>query len=311
MPLVPEAGRCPPVKNVQWHTNTCEHKKKYPDGATIGMFHIGKTGGSTVSLTLINVLNGGYTMNVSEMHTGSQKAGGGQGDAFDLIIVTSRDPVNRTISAFNYELENGNPADSIKALQACYPGNDADGKITGAVEQFALSLSDPYSACGKLSRRALTEYVGMVDPGDITKGQIGYFGHLNMGHMFYMGYDRNGEQSNLNQVRLGKTKMFLVRADSLVEDLQKALQWLCMPNVDIEQFLQNEVPELTTKPDGTRMSSRHDDTELSPEARKSMETMLGAEYSLLEQLEMLAVNGRDKKTAAKVAKIDHAPAWDA
>lgn len=120
----------------------------------VALMHVGKAAGSTVVETLKAA-----PVNFTQFHILSW----GQLNAsdFDLFVVVTREPVSRTISAFNYNHPIGgsldlNATNTIKDVAEAYP-ELADftrcfSALPGGVNDWAEALSED-SDCGRAARK--------------------------------------------------------------------------------------------------------------------------------------------------------------
>jgi hypothetical protein len=319
------AACCPAPPNTVWGTEDCQWKEKFPMGAKIGFVHVGKTGGSTIGAWLgvmtADAISGGKQLNISELHTSASHIGGGLDRVWDLLIISTRDPVDRTVSAFNYELEatreSLQPVPLLQKLQDCFPNpGNATAGFTGAVDDFARSLIDMDSECGKVARRCLiedAEYGGPFPKNDHYDHEsfrdVSYCGHLNANHKHYLTAWRNidnvATRSQLNAIRSGRTHAFIVRDGQIEENMADVYNWLCLPpdQWDPARFNPGDVV-----PNAWDMGvqPRHQDTLLSVAGRQALANSLVQEYQLLETLEDLVDNGNSggNQTMESPARVD-------
>jgi hypothetical protein len=304
---------CPASANTIWATDTCQWKTAFPDGAKIGFLHVGKTGGSSVGYVLKNLVDFGYQhswhgpnfLNVSEMHTSAAKTGRGLDAPWDMLIISVRNPIDRTLSAFNYELGRDREHMAmtlIAELMDCFP-NPGNGTTPGAADAFARALSSP-ELCGQMARRCVLEGIETV-AGPKGEFDTSYCGHLNQNTQHYVSRIHSAQETPLNAIRRGRTRAFLVRQESMDADLEGMYNWLCLPPGGWNPKVM--VPEVvpTIKYDGNSADQdRHTDTFLSQPARSSLYAALRTEFQVLEALEQLADNGVGKQNAAEIAKAE-------
>jgi hypothetical protein len=269
---------------------------------------VGKTAGSTIGASLHAMsaasqeFTGGHRLNISEMHVAASSVGGGLDSVWDMLIISTRDPLSRTVSAFNYELENSNAHELLKQMEECFP-SPGNGSSAGAIEEFANALSGASTKCGKLARRCTQEAVEKVwERGKKVTTAISYCGHMNLNHKHYLAHVHSEKVlTPLNAMRAGVTRAYVVRSESVEEDLKGLWSWLCMPPDawNDQKFIPatNHIP-VAYHTDGSL--PRHQDTWLSKEGRASLIGALVNEYQVIESLEQLADNGHDADSAPKV-----------
>lgn len=98
-------------------------------------------------------------LNIWDMHVlAHTEQGGLRFPGWDLLIISLRDPITRTISAFNYgldlpDVQSNTLRDAMN--ETCYP------TVPGAADAFARSL-DEDTRCGAIARRCLHSVHGSV-----------------------------------------------------------------------------------------------------------------------------------------------------
>ena len=266
------------------------------------LVHVGKTAGATLLHTLQK-----WNSNVTQVHeyTGhdSEVLDTALED-FDMYIVPTRDPVSRIVSAFNFlhadgglswnntEFRPGPPAvvksimanaldesvhfdytsfSFLQALSTCF------NQLPGGVNAFAEALMGPPGGCNDVARRAL------FDPSVGTS-------HIAYGFDYYLGLpaDRAGERKLLDMMRLPHKRVFHVSQEDLDADLAAMWAWMCV---------ENPPPTVETHDDPLtgRLQARHDDTELTPEGLRALQTYLAKEYYALSVVAKLTENKREVK----------------
>jgi len=305
---------CKPVANTKWLRDDCLWQRMFPNGARIGFVHVGKTGGNSVSHYLhrptVNASLGhdGPTLHIWDMHLlaqtlkvrdGALVAGGLAYGDWDLLIISTRDPIERTISAFNFALD--------MPYTYTYPLLDTMNKecfahVPGALDAFALEL-DKDTVCGKIARRCLHEAHGSMLPsgthhreGVHTEPYQTQCGHINMGFEHYLGHEHFGQMSLLERIRTQQSRAFLVRAQSMNQDIDAMWDWLCVPPENRNRTQIDNVEGHEKR--------RYHDKYLSPEGRLNLKGHLSTEYQMLEALEQLADNGRDRAMAPRVERVE-------
>lgn len=168
------------------------HRKFIPEGPKTLSLHIGKTGGESVRHVL-------KTMGVPFQQLHVFPAEPEMLLYFDRIIITIRDPVERYISAFNFQ----HPSVFKKRSHRTNMGNES----LAAFGRFY----DCFSNVSVLSQRFFE---------DSTCGRIAQHNppwHLQMGYCYYVG--GSAVRKTLREHR----GVLLIRTESLTEDLARVL----------------------------------------------------------------------------------------
>jgi len=264
-------------------------KHTFPDtptcrwaGRTLGIafVHVGKTGGGTLgsmlwktNLTFNQVHEDDSCMNESMRARWPQQVPFNVADLtrceLTLYIVMTRDPVNRTISAFNFQ--GSRPPNAFrycgaqdKLFYTCFP------TYPGAAQAFAESLDQPLTECGALARAFVNEPAA-VGPSHIGKGVAYYTRDVGL----------------LEVLRRPDKSAWLVRTEHFDEDVAGLWEWLCVP--------EGERPEAVS----THTSyDRKNDTQLSAAAEATLRAHLTHEYYAKDVVEGLADNPPSQQLAS-------------
>ena len=252
--------------------------------AQVAFIHVGKTGGSTLSDLLDMAIPGSFT-GFHEIGTVSittdLKDGGSYQEllqcGFTHYIVSTRDPLNRTVSAFNYGARSmiggtASPA-STHLYGTCFPEQPAGG----ALSAFAESLGAD-SECGALARACLFEPA------------LDCAMHVPRGHAYI--FRDTGLLDVLRQD--ASRRVWLVRQESFDEDVAGLWKWLCLPE---DQWV--DVGAIES--DKTEYA-RKNDTWLSDEGARQLRGALSMDSYVYEVLEGLADNTRSS-TATGLRKF--------
>ena len=167
------------------------------------------------------------------------------------FLVSVRDPVERVISSFNWRHPRrggGRPCPVQTICSSCVD-ETALYNCFATVNDFAESLRQS-NGCGNVARKALAEGVG----------------HVGKGFKYYF----QGVEHLLPNMTFK-----LVSTASFHKDLRCALHWLKFP-AEIVDALQYEVrhSEYPNK----------NETFLSPQGRRNLESLLRVDYSVLREL---------------------------
>jgi len=251
----------------------------FPGKSSIRIFtpHIGKTAGSSLALQLAKA-----PINFTYAHVG-KASNVNVDDSFDVLIISTREPLNRTISAFNWRHSDGGGDWNRQAFdestppkvletqsveQALYACNK---QYPGGFNEFAESLEDE-SVCGHIGRRCMHEPVcAHISKGYEDSITTNFYGDVPLDTLI-----RNGAQT------------FLVRQESYDDDMEALFKWLCIP-------LDLMPPAMTTHDDEYK---RKNDTGVSARGMASMAKHLSSETYWYEFLETLADNGRSRNLEA-------------
>jgi len=226
------------------------HSGSHP--AHIALIHVGKTAGASVKVMLDRAHVPHHQVHTQNAHTALDCR-------FTHYIVTTRDPINRTISAFNWRHTNGgrenihthSPAE-MELYNECFP------QVSGASYAFAEALSSS-GRCAMLARACLFEPARGCE-------------HLAKGHAYYL-------QSTglIERLRQPEVNLFVVRLEHLEEDMAALLDWLCIP---ADKHLL--IPKRHTS------YARQSDTALSNLGLQTLRSSLMLEYHTLEALQAIA-----------------------
>lgn len=298
------------------HTSSCQWTKPM----RILLVHVGKTAGTSVFDALATA-----PVNFTVVHASLPRdAMDRMMEDYDLYIFMTREPISRTISAFNWlHFDGGGNFDSadmnwtdwtsrsagFREVEDTFRDNwtkaplwlDRNESILGAlshcfamlpggVNAFAESL-DSEGACADIARRALQEPAS--GSGHLAKG---YAWHLSMSATpsGVNGY----AQTLLDLMRLPGKHVFHVAQENLDDDVAAMWRWLCVAD---PPALLDEVANPLVTP---RAIERHADTALSEAGRAALEAHLKAEYYYLNAVNWLTENSLS-------SAIDGAPLWRA
>lgn len=184
---------------------------KWQTPKRIALVHVGKCAGTSIVKGLRNT-----PINFTHVH---MKTNDGYFDPaqYDLFVITTRDPVSRIVSNFNWRhIYGGRPVTPIKtwierSMYKCFP------EYPGGVSSFAESL-DEDSKCGYLARRCLHD-------------EYARCGHMAKGFRWYLrtGLQR-GSPSVLSELATKPHKHALaVSTEHFAADIAAMWDWLCVP----------------------------------------------------------------------------------
>jgi hypothetical protein len=229
------------------------------------LIHIGKCAGATVNkyLTLNN-------LQVDRIHAAVpdpkrlKHAG---------IVVVLRDPIERTISAFNWRHPSTRPVNGRR----CCPTLDhtateiAFYKCFDHVNDFAEAL-DQNSQCGQRARDALTKHMK----------------HIGMGYEFY--FPDNVMSALKNHL------VFAIHQQRLTEDLHDFLNWNSI------RPTHERIPA-SHSADGA-IYPKMNDTYISQEGRHKLRAHLARDYEIYGKLEHMSVNLSGRRHSDPAANTD-------
>ena len=230
---------------------------------------------------------------------------------FSAFIIAVRDPIARTVSAFNWRHTRGGGdygrlPGTVAAEDELY-SDECFGRTPGAANRFAESLGDS-SRCGALARGCLAG--------------VRHCSHLTVDYGRNLGlpmFNLRGGSSLVELMRRPASRSFLVRQESYSDDIASLWSWLCLapPTSGGEEKAaargarrqrqqrrrgKSWPPE--PEPHRPRAASGargdwthggyplHNDTWLSARGRALLRAALVEEYAWVEALERLADNGR-------------------
>merc|ERR1719387_1045976 len=236
--------------------NTFPEGCKWSEPKRIALIHIGKTAGGSVRSALdMTPLNWTHVHLFWHQYYFDPRQ-------FDLFIVTVRDPVQRVISAFNWNHKiGGREPDAVyeDSMYDCYP------ELPGAVNHFAEDLDSP-GPCGAKSR----ECVHSV-PANCA--------HLSRDHSWYLetGIDRYSPGLTEELKQSPQKKAFVLSAENFSVGLDALSDWLCLP------------PDGRLEDHETHSDyPRHNDTYVSGEGKEKIAKHKSQEYFALEELATVA-----------------------
>lgn len=237
--------------------------------AYVALVHVGKTAGMSVLQMLSDAGVAFAVLHIDDAHWAVDCR-------FTHYIVSTRDPVNRTVSAFNWRHTDGGAEDDhispaeARLYDECFP------QLPGGANAFAESLGGS-GRCAMLARACIYE------PARGCR-------HLGRGHAYYL------QQTGLMEVlRRDDKGLFVVRQESFEADMQRLWAWLCVPRA--------KRPATPAVHAGA--SPRQSDRALSARGEALLRQHLALEYFTLESVVALA----DAKNAG--APCDACPPADA
>lgn len=235
-----------------WHEG-----KLYQFNSSVLIVHVGKAGGGTiiellhrarVAFDQVHV----HPVPLLKLHS------------HPYIVVVTRDPVARFISAYNWGITQRKPW--AMRLSACYD-----------VDQFAMAFA--YHRINPSLRSARTPCDTLSDEIDSWTSAKGEytgaftFGHIKMDGCFYMG-------GCIGDSALLSKRMFVVRTEMMSEDAGAMLSWLNASGL------------------GAQMPHGHDNsattsnytTKLQPFAQHALEVALVDEYQIANRILQMSIN---------------------
>lgn len=246
----------------QWFSSdadaTCGQTTREP--AYVALIHVGKTGGGTLKGLLTAAGVAFAAIHVGDAHKATDCR-------FTHYIISTRDPINRTISAFNYNHRAGGEEyspgiASTRLYTECFP------QLPGGVNAFAEALGDA-SPCGMIARSCLFE------PARDCR-------HLGKGHAYYL------QNTGLLEILRRRDKQLLVvRQEAFDSDVAAMWEWLCVKN-----------PPTQNSSVHSYSSARAKDTAISARGLQLLRQHLAMEYHTVEAVQALA---REKLTGAPCA----------
>jgi len=230
---------------------------------SIALIHVAKAAGKTLGLLLRKV-----GVNYTHIHVHSARLA--TSCAFSHYIVTTRDPLDRTISAFNFRHTRGGAPEYDKPNTPVRPSpaelqlyEDCFPELPGGVARFADAMAG-HGECANLARACLHDS-GM------------YCNHLSKGHSYFL--VQNGL---LSLLRRPDKHAYVVRAEHLEEDINGLLDWLCVP-ADARHV---------TLPHAHTGYPREADTNVSALGRRNLRENLAHEHYAKDAVEQLADSAR-------------------
>ena len=173
---------------------------KFQKSKSVLLVHVGKTCGQSLAKTLEKLKIKYYQLHVYPMDSIMLKQ-------FDIILISIRDPVQRYISAFNFEnpsnphgwyhIAKRAPSATVKSFFKCFD----------SVDTYALSLTND-SDCGEIARGGL--------------------GHISMNTCSYLGGMRDELLAKKGKV----DNVFLIEAETCADDANKIFHHLGWADVD-------------------------------------------------------------------------------
>lgn len=232
----------------------------------LAFVHVGKAAGSSMERMLMRA-----PVNFTHAH-GSFAREWFEPEDYDLYVVCTRDPIDRVVSAFNFNHPNGGQGSSFsmheREMYRCFQENP------GGVNAFAESL-DSNSPCGRAARRCLHSPSAACS-------------HITQNFQFYLGMGLGSRAIDvLHELRENPRKRaLLVSTQNFSADMAAVWDWLCVP------------PQLRPADEHTNSADfpRHNDTYLSPRGRDLLRRHLARDRFALEELMLYADNGNGNQS---------------
>jgi len=259
--------------------STCDLAGK---SVQIAYLHIGKAAGATLE-RLMRAADPSPVPWTSfhefnhELHGPPDQPGGDRAfqEALDCrfthYVISLRDPINRTISSFNFGDDGEKTVSPLSEAMynTCFPTMPGGG----AMSAFAEALGDD-SVCGTIARACL------FDPAFDCGGS-----HISRGYAYGL-----RDTGLLDVLRQDTTRrVWLVRQESFDEDLAGLYDWLCVPaELRLMEYIKGH----------TEPYERKTDTQLSERGETQLRAALQMEYYVKDILEGLADNGRATPSTA-------------
>ena len=276
----------------------------YPDckwsgqRTNIALVHVGKTGGETIEDLLKSA-----GINHTWIHAQTVKTDvpdSGPSSPLDYFspaqvalacehthyIVTMRDPINRTVSAFNYETYiaglapgpnyNFRTLTMKKMYEQCFPGVTTGGpakmggKTTGGANAFAEAMGED-SECGSLARACIYE------------PQSADCGHTGRGMAHYV-----KDTGLLEVLRRDDKHTYAIRTETFNDDVEGLWDWLCVPESSRPEMIYTHTDDY----------ARKKDTKLTALGEARLRSVLSTEYYVKQTIEGLADNAPSAEQAA-------------
>mmetsp|Transcript_14381 Transcript_14381/g.45278 ORF Transcript_14381/g.45278 Transcript_14381/m.45278 type:complete len:240 (-) Transcript_14381:42-761(-) len=214
------------------------------DIALLQFVHVGKTGGTSVLYWLrSNKIRHNQTHYHQVRHCHAKHQ--------DKWMITIRDPIDRVISAFNWR----SPRNAVKQRRTTHKGIEKElYDCFRVVNDFAEALDDN-TGCGNTARKAFQNPVA----------------HIGRGVAWYL-------QDDLGCIL--QQQPFLVRTDTLMNDLHEAAAWLHLRSANMQ------IPHTLSK------YSVRNQTFLSRAGRKNLRKWTQHDNDVIAMLEVSAENRR-------------------
>ena len=196
-------------------------------------------------------------------------------DDFTHYITTTREPISRTISAFNYRHAIGGTdvfassnftiRPSPREMQLymdCFP------ELPGGVSRFAEALSED-GECADLARACVL---------DVTM----HCEHMSKGHAYFLSQPLAPGANLLGILRRPDKHSFVVRQEKIDADMDLLMDWLCIP-----------VPDRSAELGIVHVGyPRESDTAVSDAGRTNLERLMAAEVYARDVVHALSDNMR-------------------
>ena len=264
----------------------------------IALVHVGKTGGETIEQLLQSA-----GVNHTWIHAQTVKRDvpdSGPSSPLDYFspaqaalacehthyIVTMREPLNRTVSAFNYEtyIAGLSPGPDFnfrtltmkKMYERCFPGVTTGGSAkttgttTGGANAFAEAMGED-TECGALARACIYE------------PQSADCGHTGRGMAHYV-----KDTGLLEVLRRDDKHTYAIRTETFDDDVDGLWDWLCVPRPSRPEMIYTHTDDY----------ARKKDTALSASGEARLRSVLSTEYYVKQTIEGLADNAPSRERAA-------------
>jgi len=255
-----------------------------PWNRPIAFVHIGKAGGGTVNAVLRKV---GLRLFFDQLHmTAADCRAGSPFLRHEVFIVTLRDPVDRFVSAYNWngvKARKQSIAKKCGSIDSMFSNNNETNseRLCGRIKPLVLAQATP----GECDNVAI-EYTEVVA---LTPGRgNGYLNHLIKGFCFHLG-------GCVDALRERRESVMVVRVERMAEDLAAVTERLRTRSPDWFDDSGANAKELASylkaadDPHKQRMTHASSGQKtLSPEARRKLEIALAEEYRLVNHILTLA-----------------------
>lgn len=266
---------------------------------TIALLHLPKTSGQSLIESMAM-----QAVNFTWAHVDSNDLL--EDHPYDLYIITTRDPLDATVSAFNFyhpiggdeggpwatDWNTSTPALTADALVAPMPTEsdleivramyDCFPDLPGGVNQFAEALAGE-GECSDLARRCLLE-------------PEAYCSWLSNSYSAFLA-ERTGILDQLRRdVDAGqRARFFVVTTDDFSSDLSRLSDWLCLPVPLQELYVHTDFP-------------RHDDVNLSTAGHDALVATLSTDYHIMNALYAVNASAASASAASATAASSAASA---
>lgn len=230
----------------------------------IALIHVGKCAGESLQ----RMLNAA-PVNFTHVHQNWHEAYFDPND-YDLFVVSTRDPVSRLVSAFNWRHPDMSPVaggatgwwgPTESQMYQCFM------QYPGAANAWAEALSQNDTVCGQLARRCLHSAPARC-------------AHLARGFSWYLSTGLTRFSASLLdavQTSGGQKQLITVSSENFTAEAAAMFDWLCVAPEDRteEEHVHEDYP-------------RHNDTEISPQGLQNLEDHAVDDYFALRALNQIA-----------------------